>query len=56
MSPAEQEMDDCESLPEVSQHDACVTMEESDMNNSLVRTVTLNHCAFPQQLNLRRLL
>mgnify|MGYP007058661601 CR=1 FL=1 len=30
MSPAEQEMDDCESLPEVNQHDAYVTMEEWD--------------------------
>ena len=30
MSPAEQKMDDCESLPEVKRQDACVTMEEGD--------------------------
>ena len=30
MSPAEQEMDDCESLPEVKRQDACVTIEEGD--------------------------
>ena len=28
MSPAEQKMDDCESLPEGKQQDACVTIEE----------------------------
>ena len=30
MSPAEQETDDCESLPEVKRQDACVTIEEGD--------------------------
>ena len=30
MSPAEQEMDDYESLPEVKRQDACVTIEEGD--------------------------
>ena len=30
MSPAEQEMDDCESLPEVKRQEACVTIEEGD--------------------------
>ena len=30
MSPAEQEMDDCESLPEVKRQDACVIIEEGD--------------------------
>ena len=30
MSPAEQKMDDYESLPEVKRHDACLTMEEGD--------------------------
>ena len=30
MSPAEQKMDDCESLPEVKRQDACVTIEEGD--------------------------
>ena len=30
MSPAEQEMDDCESLPEVKRQDACDTVEEGD--------------------------
>ena len=30
MSPAEQEMDDCESLPEVKRQDACDTIEEGD--------------------------
>ena len=30
MSPAEQEMNDCESLPEAKRQDACVTIEEGD--------------------------
>ena len=30
MSPAEQEMNDCESLPEVKRQDACVAIEEGD--------------------------
>lgn len=30
MSPAEQEMDDYESLPGVNRQDACVTIEEGD--------------------------
>ena len=30
MSPAEQEIDDCESLPEVKRQDACDTIEEGD--------------------------
>ena len=30
MSPAEQEIDDCESLPAVKRQDACVTSEEGD--------------------------
>ena len=30
MSPAEEEMDDCESLPEVKRQDACVTIEKGD--------------------------
>ena len=74
MSPAEQEMDDCESLPEVKRQGACVTTEEGDegsfltkkesstkdlknhsLKKSLVQTVTLIHCTFPQQLSLQRL-
>ena len=35
MSPAEQELDDCESLPEVKQQDACLTMEEGDEGSIL---------------------
>ena len=48
MSPTEQEMDDCESLPEVNRHDAYVTMEESDMKNSLVQTVPRSIAHFPK--------
>ncbi|XP_044179346.1 uncharacterized protein LOC114955584 isoform X2 [Acropora millepora] len=35
MSPAEQELDDGESLPEVKQQDACLTMEEGDEGSIL---------------------
>ena len=35
MSPAEREMDDCESLPGVKRQDACVTIEERDGESSL---------------------
>ena len=35
MSPAEQEMDDCESLPEVKRQDVCATIEEGDRGSFL---------------------
>ena len=42
MSPAEQEMDDCESLPEVKRQDACVTIEEGDEGSFLSKKRVIN--------------